>query len=350
MSLRRRLIQIVTFLGGIYFFLEWLLPEDLNGFKFGAYHEQITNGFVAVGAMAIGLGLFNLLSVHGSVLIFKRRGWINSAALLVSLLLMTLVTALDWRATAGNSERSGKLFELRDFATKIEADFKAQRSGVPQWTQRNLALKNALQAELERLDEELRTLDFSAIGTASAAYGLILSDQTELQKKLPEARALMRELPLEETATPDFGVNARVAGITGELAVLYGDLLNRAYEFSAIKLVYRLLYDGLFVALGSAMFSLLGFYIASAAYRAFRLKSFESGLMLGAALLVMLGQIPFGLWIWSGLPDVRLWILEVPNSGAFRAIKFGAALAGLVLAFRMWLSIESESFSSQEQP
>ena len=349
MSWRRRLIQIVTFLGGIYFFLEWVLPEELHGFKFGAYHEQITNGYVAIGAMAIGLGLFNLLSVHGSILMFKRRGWINSGALLGSLMLMTTVTALDWRATAGNSARAGKLFELRDFALKIEADYKAQRADVPEWPVRNAALKNTLSAELVRLEQEVTAVDISGIDAGSAAHGLIVSDQRELAGKLPQLRELLTGLPVQGAAAPDFGVNAKLAAATGEIAVLFGDLANRLYEFSGIKLLYRLLYDGLFVALGSAMFSLLGFYIASAAYRAFRLKSFESGLMLGAALLVMLGQIPFGLWIWSGFPDVRLWILEVPNSGAFRAIKIGAALAGLVLAFRMWLSIESESFSSREQ-
>jgi hypothetical protein len=45
------------------------------------------------------------------------------------------------------------------------------------------------------------------------------------------------------------------------------------------------------------------------------------------------------------LPAVRQWLMEVPNSAAFRAIKIGSAVAGLVMAFRMWLSIESESFS-----
>jgi hypothetical protein len=45
---------------------------------------------------------------------------------------------------------------------------------------------------------------------------------------------------------------------------------------------------------------------------------------------------------------VRLWLLRVPNSAAFRAIEIGAAIAGLVMAFRMWLSIESQSFSNEK--
>jgi hypothetical protein len=69
--------------------------------------------------------------------------------------------------------------------------------------------------------------------------------------------------------------------------------------------------------------------------------------MMLAALLVMLGQIPFGVWIWSALPDIRLWLLSVPNTAAFRAIGIGAAVAGLVMAFRMWFSLESENFGEK---
>jgi len=108
-------------------------------------------------------------------------------------------------------------------------------------------------------------------------------------------------------------------------------------------------YHGFFVALGSAMFSLLGFYIAAAAYRAFRVSSVEALLMMGAAVIVMLGQIPFGVFISEDLPELRLWLLQIPSSGAFRAIKIGALIAGLGMAFRMWFSIESQSFVSEEE-
>jgi hypothetical protein len=38
----------------------------------------------------------------------------------------------------------------------------------------------------------------------------------------------------------------------------------------------------------------------------------------------------------------------VPNSAAFRAIEIGSAVAALVMAFRMWLSIESEGFTNND--
>jgi len=105
--------------------------------------------------------------------------------------------------------------------------------------------------------------------------------------------------------------------------------------------LYEFLYNGLFNHLGASMFALLGVYIAAAAYRAFRIQSIESALMMAAALVVMLGQISFGKMLYSELPAIRQWLLEVPNSAAFRAIRLGAGVAGLMLAIRMWLSIES---------
>ena len=89
-----------------------------------------------------------------------------------------------------------------------------------------------------------------------------------------------------------------------------------------------------------SMFSLLGFYVATAAFKAFKIKSFESFLMMLSALIVILGQVPFGVKIWNGFPSLRLWLLSVPSTGAFRAITLGAFIAGLVMALRMWFSLE----------
>jgi len=83
---RAQAIRLFTLLVGVYFFVYFLLPElviDAIGLK--ERHEPISNGFIAIGAMAIGLGLFNLVSAHGSRLAFRKKGWLYSLALLAGL-------------------------------------------------------------------------------------------------------------------------------------------------------------------------------------------------------------------------------------------------------------------------
>jgi hypothetical protein len=107
------------------------------------------------------------------------------------------------------------------------------------------------------------------------------------------------------------------------------------------------LYDHVYDPLSSTMFSLLAFFITSAAYRAFRARSTEAALLLIAAVLVMLGQVPVGAAIWGGpdaflggFPGIKDWIMSVPNMAAKRAILMGAALGAVSTGIRVILGIE----------
>jgi hypothetical protein len=100
------------------------------------------------------------------------------------------------------------------------------------------------------------------------------------------------------------------------------------------------------VPLQGTMFSLLAFFIASAAYRAFRLRSAEAGLLLVAAIIVMLGRVPIGQWMTRSLPEKATlpWLTETimayPNMAAFRGILMGAALGVMAMGLRVILGIE----------
>ncbi|MCC6954773.1 MAG: hypothetical protein IT290_11710, partial [Deltaproteobacteria bacterium] len=85
---RNILISGVTFIAGLYFFLEYALPADINGFQFGKYHEQVLQGIQMVSIVTIGLGIINIFMVYGKSLIAKKKGWINSLALIGGFLMM----------------------------------------------------------------------------------------------------------------------------------------------------------------------------------------------------------------------------------------------------------------------
>jgi hypothetical protein len=102
------------------------------------------------------------------------------------------------------------------------------------------------------------------------------------------------------------------------------------------------------------MFSLLAFFIASAAFRAFRIRTFEAGLLAAAALIVMLGRVPIGDVLTQWLPEpirlqpVQEWILNVPQNAAKRAILIGAALGVMATGLRVILGIERSYLSGED--
>jgi hypothetical protein len=103
---------------------------------------------------------------------------------------------------------------------------------------------------------------------------------------------------------------------------------------------FMYLYTYMMVPLQATMFSLLAFFIASAAYRAFRARTLEASLLLVAAMIVMLGRVPLGAAIWGKFPILAEWIMTVPNAAATRGILIGVALGGLAMSLRILLGIE----------
>jgi len=92
--------------------------------------------------------------------------------------------------------------------------------------------------------------------------------------------------------------------------------------------------------LSATMFSIIGFFIASAAFRAFRARSIEATLLLIAAVIIMLGQTPLGQMLWQAIPDTMVWIFNVPTTAAKRAILFGIALGSIAFSLRIIFGIE----------
>jgi hypothetical protein len=359
-NIRSLLIKLVTFLGGIYFVLEFLLPKiALEKIGIADFHDSITNWFITVSSMALGLGIINLLTVHGSRIIYMRHDWVYSVVLLLGMFSMGFISILEAKSSTSGSAEQERTSLLADFGLDIVAQYRGENNvGVlPAIERKNILLKEVdaylleTSVKLTAIKQRVLIEKKSEIAANSEEFPVKELSHwpayiKEVEQGVARLKAAVAEVgeqsTLEKQSIPEKLI--LLSDAIRASGVFKSQLLREVVKAGVISKLNILLIEGVFSALGAAMFSLLSVYIAAAAFRAFRICTFESSLMMGAAVIVILGQTSFGLWVWEGMPALRQWLMEVPNAAAFRAIKIGSSVAALVLAFRMWLSIESESF------
>jgi hypothetical protein len=135
-----------------------------------------------------------------------------------------------------------------------------------------------------------------------------------------------------------------LASMTGMMVV--GFFFSGGTQFLTEGSPFKWAYDYLYVPMQATMFSLLAFFIASAAFRAFRIRTIDAALLAVAALVVMIGRVPVGNLITNGLPEpIQLptmanWLLEWPQNAAKRGIAIGAGLGVMATGLRIILGIE----------
>lgn len=109
------------------------------------------------------------------------------------------------------------------------------------------------------------------------------------------------------------------------------------------------IYQYVFLPLAATMFAMLAFYIASAAFRAFRAKNTEALILLSVAFIVLLGRTYAGIVLTSWLPEylsfLRLenmteTIMNVFNLAGNRAITIGIALGVVSTSLKVLLGVD----------
>ena len=120
-------------------------------------------------------------------------------------------------------------------------------------------------------------------------------------------------------------------------------------QFDQQGSAFNWLYEYAFKPLTATMFALLAFFIASAAFRAFRAKNIEAILLLGTAFIILLGRTFAGVLLTSGLPEwlaflrienLTVEIMRVFNTAGSRAIMIGIALGLAATSLRILLGVD----------
>lgn len=128
------------------------------------------------------------------------------------------------------------------------------------------------------------------------------------------------------------------------LICLYGMMFFGIFiAKNANHIGWKFMYNQVIAPMNATVYATLVFYIGSAAYRSFRMRSMEATILLFSAVIMMLGRVPLGRLLLGGRPyfdQMADWILNVPNSAGMRGIQIGACLGGLATALRIMLGIE----------
>ncbi len=119
-------------------------------------------------------------------------------------------------------------------------------------------------------------------------------------------------------------------------------------KYDASGAPFGWMYDYIFSPITATMFASLAFYVASAAFRAFRAKNIEAILLLATAFIVLIGNTAIAR-LTDGLPpalsflrldNVVANIMGFVTTGAWRAITIGIAIGVAATSLRVLLGID----------
>jgi hypothetical protein len=104
--------------------------------------------------------------------------------------------------------------------------------------------------------------------------------------------------------------------------------------------IFNWIFTNIMTPLGGTMYSILAFFITSAAVRAFKARNIEAAIVLVSGSLMVMGNAPLFTNAVPILADISLWIRNIPNMATMRGVMIGAALGAIALAVRTLMGIE----------
>jgi hypothetical protein len=108
---------------------------------------------------------------------------------------------------------------------------------------------------------------------------------------------------------------------------------------------YTWIFANVYVSLGATLYAITGFYIFSAAYRAFRARNIDAAILLIGGIFVLLANAPIGEVIWGGFPLIGNWFNNVGQVPGMRTFTVVGALGLLAYGFRALIGKERGFYS-----
>jgi hypothetical protein len=113
--------------------------------------------------------------------------------------------------------------------------------------------------------------------------------------------------------------------------------------------IYNWLFNWVYTPLGATLYPITGFYIFSAAYRAFRARNIDAALMLIAGCFVILSNAPVGEALWIGFATVGEWFRFTGQVPGMRTFALVGTLGMIAYGFRALLGKERGFYAGGEE-
>ncbi|RMF74441.1 MAG: hypothetical protein D6744_14480 [Planctomycetota bacterium] len=340
--MKRTVPVIITALVGFVLIIAYFMPF------FGDLGDIAAIFFDVLASIAFILGGGNLLRAHGEKIYKQHSGWAYSLIAVVTFA-VTLVFGLGkfgvptpynqgvWTEIM-RSGKSAALVEVRRNASAYDLVATVRKAEPNGTVDLNIGGQSQAQIKLDELGDG----------------DLHLSFDTEEPEKHPGN---------EWIAQVAAGATVQIGSLSGALrpyARITGDhIANGSY--------FWWMYEYGFRPLQQTTFAMLAFYVASAAFRAFRAKNIESVMLLGTAFLILLGRTVVGHYatMWAAdpavepegaweqflsffyMPYLSEWFMDVFNTAGNRAIMIGIALGVASTSLKVLLGIDRSYLGSE---
>lgn len=340
--MKRNVPIAITFIVGAILVIAYFTPFVGNLGELAMIHFDI------LAAIAFVLGGGNLLRIHGEKVFKRRAGWGYSFIAVASFLAMLGfglfkfgVLPLNQGFWTDQLMRSGETVGLAQLNISGPA--------------------HELKVTVRKAQPNSRhdvTIDGILVGTIKVGE----KGRGDLDVKYNPEKAEAGVAALGEVQpNSTIKIGNVLSGTLVHYSRLTGDHLENGGGF-------WYLYQYAFKPLQMTTFAMLAFYVASAAYRAFRAKNVESVLLLGTAFVILLGRTyagafltsfladplkpPDGLWeqflSFFYIPNLTQWFMNVFNTAGNRAIMIGIALGIASTSLKVILGIDRSYLGSEK--
>ncbi len=330
--LKRTLPVVIAFVTGVWFAVQFFVPATWSQKSL----EHASNWVKIVSGFAFALGVYSLCHLHWRRIRTKQAGWGYSLLVYVGLLSTLYV---------GLSGEVRKFFEIllrrsvahhvyalgRDEGTPEGVTVRTVRVSAEEAKEVGAEAAPAVVGELVAPDGKVVGYSFDPnVFHANIATGRVPAAEAWLARRGIRVLAGGTEEPPASGAT--------VARQQKTFA-WYAFASYQGYEANWGSL-FTWQFNYVYNAAQQSMFSMLGFFIASAAYRTFRARTWQAALLLVAALIVIFGRTTLAGYAHDYFPEVAEWIMYGPNLAAKRGIMLGVALGAIATSLRIIFGIE----------